>query len=550
MRITESLQVVNAYGGASPVARQQENGGVAPEVGSDTVQLTGRNPQGPATTPAMTLAPSETKPSPDLAAAPQTDKPDLPSVPITLTMELDEVPDCGAILSAAARFSRDQAYDVMDRFLGARDQVTGLLPLHVRTENGHLVATDHVASGLDMGRQTSGLVMTAELARAQGDQARAERYLQAAETNYANGKERLTQGDFFVHMRDFNDDGSVKSTTIGEPGKSAPGQDDMSRVNPRGYAFRGAADLYLATGRPEYKADLQRYFDAWVRDFHDPQGGFFVHANVNDPSDHTERSSFRDPGGVDSKYDGLTGAKGNDATIYALSGVLLPANQVLGTSQTQALVKEQMDLILEKFHCQNGMLWENYTSDFQPVSQDWQNQPRVASEGQSAPTSHVAIGGHTAMAAQQVIEGARQLRAQGAISQPQYQSYVDRTVSVFQDFAARSGAVDWDTGAVHNAIRVEEPEQDKRWIKEWGDAGWQQAELLQSLLRLKEEDRLQDIHGPQGKTGYDLLVLAERHYEENYAMKSDYAVDGFGNPDVYHVPQVATYFQQAVSGTR
>ena len=69
-------------------------------------------------------------------------------------------------------------------------------------------------------------------------------------------------------------------------------------------------------------------------------------------------------------------------------------------------------------------------------------------------------------------------------------------------------------------------------------------------MRLEEEDRLQDIRGPQGKTGRDLLVLAEQHYEKTYALKSDYAFDGFGNPDVYHVPQVATYFQQAVSGTR
>ena len=477
------------------------------------------------------------------------DKPTPPTVPVTLTEGLDQ--DVSGVLVAAAAYHRDQAYDVMDRFLTARDTVTGLLPLHVRTENGRLVAADHVASGLDMGRQTSGLVMTAMLADAQGDSGRARRYLDAAEVNYENGKQRLAQGDAFVHLRDFDDDGSVKSTQVGEPGMSALGQDDMTRINPRGYAFRGAADLYQATGRPEYKADLERYLDAWVRDFHDDAiGGFFIHGSVTHRGDHTERNSFKGIGGVDSSYDGSLGAKGNDATIYALSGVLLPANQVLGTSRTQALVREQMDLILDRFHRQNGMLWENYTTDFRPVSLGWQSQPRMAEEGQSAPTSHVAIGGHTAMAAQQIVEGARQLRGQGAISEAQYTSYVDRTVAMFGDFAAHSGAIDWDTGAVHNAIRVEEPDASKRWIREWGDAGWQQAELLQSLLVLREEGRLQDIRGPQGKTGHDLLALAEQHYQSTYAVKSDYAFDGFGNPDVYHIPQVATYFQHAASEAR
>jgi len=29
-------------------------------------------------------------------------------------------------------------------------------------------------------------------------------------------------------------------------------------------------------------------------------------------------------------------------------------------------------------------------------------------------------------------------------------------------------------------------------------------------------------------------------------MPEDYAFNGFGNPDVYHRPQVALYFQQAL----
>mgnify|MGYP006276092939 CR=1 FL=1 len=446
-----------------------------------------------------------------------------------------------APLLAAADAHRQQAFEVMDRFVAARDPVTGLIPLHVTTdESGQLVPTDHVASGLDAGRATSGLVMVSRLAREKGDEARAARYLEAAEANYEAAKRLLTQGDIFVHLRDFNDDGSVKSTSVGEQGS-------MTRVNPRGYAFRGAADLYLATGKPAYKADLERYFTAWVKDFHDDQqGGFFIHADASKPGDHTESGPFRDPGGKPSSFTGTAGAKGNDGAIYALSGVLLPANQALATPQTQKLVREQMDIILDRFQCRNGMLWENYTNDFDLVSEGWQNQDRDSSNGQPAPSSHVAIGGHTAMASQQIIEGALQLRAQGALTQAECDSYLKRATALFQDFATTSGAVDWSTGAVHNAMRVEEPDSAKRWIRPWGDVSWQQAELLQTLLDLRETGHLQDIRGPQGETGADLLARAESYYEKTYPIPAHYTFDGFGNPDVYHVPQVAAYFQQAL----
>ena len=467
--------------------------------------------------------------------------------PLTLDAVLGQQA-AGQVLGSAADFHRQQTFAVMDAMLGARDPVTGLIPMHVRAENGALVAADHLNSGLDSGRQTAGLVMSAQVARVGGDEVRAAKYLEAAETNYANGKRLLSQGDFFVHMRDFNSDGSVKSTNLGEPGKSAPGEDNMSRVNARGYAFRGAADLYLATGKAEYKQDFDRFFQAWVRDFHDPsRGGFFVHANLNDPEDHKEISTFRGVGGSESDYQGGAGAKGNDGTVYALSGVLLSANQVLGTPQTQQLVKEQMDILLDKFRYQNGMQWENYTADFTPVSADWQNQPR---EG-SATTSHVAIGGHTAMAAQQIIEGASQLRQQGAISEQQYGSYLDRTVGLFQDFASHSGAIDWNSGAVHNAMRLEEPDQSKRWLQGWGDASWQQAELLQTLARFQEVGRLNDVQGPEGQSGLDLLRKAEDYWTKNYASKlDDYKFDGFGNPDVYHIPQSALYLQEVAAKIR
>ncbi|MCA9795267.1 MAG: hypothetical protein KC910_25835, partial [Candidatus Eremiobacteraeota bacterium] len=222
--------------------------------------------------------------------------------------------------------------------------------------------------------------------------------------------------------------------------------------------------------------------------------------------------------------------------------VLLSANEVLATDQTRALVKEQMDLILDKFTRYNGMLWENYTADFTPISQDWQNQNR-----EDGVSSHVAIGGHTAMAAQQIVEGARQLHAQGAIGQAEYESYLDRGLELFQDFASNSGALDWQTGAVHNAIRVEEPDPSKRWLSGWGDAAWQQAELLQTLVRFQEVGRLGAIEGPDGQTGVDLLSKAEAHYQSAFSVPTEgyQFQDYFGNPDVYHRPQVAQYFTQA-----
>lgn len=445
-------------------------------------------------------------------------------------------------LSTGADYHRQQAYQVFDALLQAKDPVTGLLPLHFETRDGQVVATDHMAAGLDMGRQTAGLVMASQLAEAQGDKQRAERYLRAAEENYAAGKRLLSEGDRFVQRRDFNEDGSVKSTERGEPNKSAPGEDNMSRINPRGYAFRGAAELYRATGKEEYRQDFDRYFQAWVRDFHDEEnGGLFLHSNLDRPGDHQERGNFQAPAGQPSSYDGVAGAKGNDGTIYALSGVLLAANEVFATPQTQTLVREQMDLILNRLQRQNGMLWENYQADFTPVSLDWQSQPR-----ESGQPSHVAIGGHTAMAGQQVIEGARQLRQQGVINQAQYDGYVQRAVDLFQDFASQSGAVDWNSGAVHNAIRVEEPDASKRWLSNWGDASWQQAEFLQTMVRLHEEGRLGQIQGPDGQNGTDLFAKAQSFYQEHYSQSATPSFsDYFGNPNVYHVPQVALYFQQA-----
>jgi hypothetical protein len=458
------------------------------------------------------------------------------------------------VINSSYEIHRAQAYGFMDRLIASRDPVTGLLPLHVKTDRGTLVAADHQASGLDMGRATSGLVMLSDIARAEGDGARADAYLTEAEDNYDRGQKLLAERDYFVHGRDFDDKGNLRlsnigvpGNTIGEPGKSAAGEDNMSRVNTRAYAIRAIADLYRATGRDTHKQDFARYLAAWVRDFHAPlDGGFFIHANVADPSDHKEIGTFKDPGGAESKYEWRRGIKGNDGTIYALPAVLLLANEVLATEQTQRLVKEQLDIIFQRFHRLNGMLWESYTSDWYPISVDSQNQPVKTAGGHSVRTSHVAIGGHTAMAPQQVIEGARQLLAQRSISEAEYFSYIDQSVSLFQKFVTDAGAVNWTNGAVYNGVLVEVEEKEHRRLRDWAEAGWQQAELIQTLLRFREEDRLRDIVGPTGKTGEDLLQLAERRYVTKYPVPAEYVFTGFGNPDVYHRPQLAHYHRQAL----
>jgi hypothetical protein len=150
------------------------------------------------------------------------------------------------------------------------------------------------------------------------------------------------------------------------------------------------------------------------------------------------------------------------------------------------------------------------------------------------------------MVPQQIIEAARQLLKQQAIDEAQYNAYVDESVVLFQEFAADSGAIDWRTGAVHNGMLVEESSVEHRWLQHWGDAGWQQAELIQTLLRFREENRLRDISGPNHNNGEELLELSEQHYTTTYPLPANYSFEGFGNPDPYHRPQLA-YYHHAIA---
>jgi hypothetical protein len=465
---------------------------------------------------------------------PDSTLPHPPSLPATRRLVRLPPSEVDPVILAAERIHTGSAFDFMDRLIEAKDPVTGLLPAHVRTERGRLIAADHVASAAEMGRQTIGLVMAARLARATGDRARADTYLAAAIANYGRGREILMDGDRFIHRRDFDDAGQPKWTEIGEPGRSLPGEDNMTRVNARAHAISAAGELYRETGEEKYLLDFERTFRAWVVDFHDVDGkGFFIHANVSNPHDHKELASVHDPGGKISKYDGSAGMKGFDGTIDVMASVLIRASQILATDQTRALVKEQLDLILDTFRRQNGMLWEEYTRSFSPIAERWHAR------------SHIAIGGHTAMATRQVIEGARQLWAHEAIQDDEYRTYVKRAVELFQEFASNSGAIDWNTGVIHSAIRLEEPVERARHVREWCDSSWQQAELIQTLLCFREEGRLGEIVGPDCTTGEDLLRLAELHFAKNCALPAEYEfLDEAPNPDVFHRPALALHHHQ------
>lgn len=126
--------------------------------------------------------------------------------------------DLDQVIIEKQRTHTTEAYVLMDRLIAAKDVVTGLLPLHVKTDHGQLVAADHMASGLDMGRTTSGLVMLSQIALAEGDDARADKYIREAEDTYSHGKQLLANGDYFVHWRIFDD--QAEPTTTAAPSNS------------------------------------------------------------------------------------------------------------------------------------------------------------------------------------------------------------------------------------------------------------------------------------------------------------------------------------------
>ena len=220
----------------------------------------------------------------------------------------------------------------------------------------------------------------------------------------------LAKQEYFVHQINFDDQGK-QTTNLGEPGKSAPGQDNMSPgESSRVCVPRSAAELYLATNQESYRIDFERYFKAWIRDFYDPtNAGFFIHANVTDHSDHKEMGPFKNPGGVDSGYDGLRGVKGNDGTIYALSSVLLQANDVLANEQTQNLIERATGYHPRKTSSAKrhalGELYQRLEADLGGLAESAHGSTRRT---QDEPRSNR----WPAMAPQQIIEGARQLHRQ------------------------------------------------------------------------------------------------------------------------------------------
>ena len=204
-----------------------------------------------------------------------------------------------------------------------------------------------------------------------------------------------------------------------------------------------------------------------LKNFYDTKiGTFCYHSDALDGSHFDEDTR--------GKYQ--HGVVGNDGTVYGLSALLIPALQafrgeaeptfLLDDEQLplSTLVRDQMDLISKKFLFMNGSLWENYALSadglLQPIAFDWQSQnasaPYVDQNGTTRTDSHVGIGGHTVMAAGQLVMGALELRDRGTINDTEFCDYCKAAVNILNN-AIRNGVIDWGSGLVRNGVLVEVP---------------------------------------------------------------------------------------------
>lgn len=183
----------------------------------------------------------------------------------------------------------------------------------------------------------------------------------------------------------------------------------------------------------------------------------------------------------------------------------------------------------------------------------WQDQPVVPpvtlSDGSVLARSHVAIGGHTVMAAQALAQGALELYRLGAIDGGARDRYLDRAVKIVQD-AVDHRVIEWDEGRVQNANLLEVPVEHLEVRRrpggnDWGQAAWQQRELLQTLLVLREANRLGHLVGPGNARGQELLLnVLERVQGER--VPPDYQ-GGFGDEWRYHGPRAVGFLARAMA---
>jgi hypothetical protein len=150
--------------------------------------------------------------------------------------------------------------------------------------------------------------------------------------------------------------------------------------------------------------------------------------------------------------------------------------------------------------------------------------------------SHVGIGGHTIMAAGQLLKGALELFRRGSIDTEARDRYVEKAIQIVNN-AIRGEVVSWDEGVVRNGILVEVPIGAPQRHLPWGLAAWQQFELIQMLTEMFQMNCLHRVQGPRGESGDVLLQNALLSCVNNWRLPSDYT-GGFADEWRYHLPQV------------
>jgi len=462
--------------------------------------------------------------------------------------------DVPTVLTAAREYFGTQAVGLEDRLLAAVDSTTGLIAMNVKNDGGVLQPTNSDNSALDAARTTKGLAQLA-LSLAESNPDEAKKLAAAAAANWeATRKYLRTPNGLPIHLR------TSGATQLGENSTDR-------RVNADGlYPASDSADMLMLAqklGFPsaetaKYREALETDVARFLADFYKPQAKTFAyHADANTGS----------PAEMDAKgavtLDYPNGVVGNDGAVYGLAGLLIPTLKALGSDADTidtsgkaggapftAIAKAQLDLISDRFKFVNGAMWETYAAkddgSLDPIRFAWQDQ-EVKPLVDGLPThSHVAIGGHTAMAAGQLAEGAMELHKLGTINDAQLARYLDRSVEIISD-AVRHGVINARTGLVQNANMLEIPDgypdqRTKPGGNDWGQAGWQQRELVQTLLVLRNAGRLDQVNLPDGKNGEDLLKESLATTATGYGVPDVYA-GGFGDEWRYHVPQMAAYLQ-------
>jgi hypothetical protein len=111
-----------------------------------------------------------------------------------------------------------------------------------------------------------------------------------------------------------------------------------------------------------------------------------------------------------------------------------------------------------------------------------------------------------------------------------------------------NGVIDGQRGLVQNANMLEVPpgfpaQRTKPGGNDWGQAGWQQRELMQTLIVLYEAGRLRDLRLAGGDDGEALLKRSIATIAQNFPIPSPYT-GGFADEHRYHAPQAVAYLNR------